>query len=245
MRNQARGFTLLELLVILGVMAILAAAVAPAFVQEIGETRIEATQLEQRVLYEGMVGPASSETRFGFVGDIGRLPTALTELVQPGSLPSYTTNTTRKIGMGWRGPYINPGSSANDYLTDGFGRDYTLASGQIRSAGPDGVANTSDDLVYPPSPMPIQGNVIVTVKQEVGARVFVDPAGYRVDVFYASNGSEAMVSAAAGPFSFTNLPMGVHAVRVVKTTNPNPGTVVAQDTIVIRAGSTAAVELWF
>lgn len=39
--------------------------------------------------------------------------------------------------------------------------------------------------------------------------------------------------------------MGIHAIRVVKTANPNLGLVVAEDTIVIRQGSTTAVELWF
>ena len=99
----------------------------------------------------GMVGKPG-DGRFGFVGDIGRLPASFQELAQPGGLPAYTTSTTRGIGMGWRGPYVNIGTSANDYLTDAFGRAYTGASsGQVRSAGPDGVAGNADDIVYPPA----------------------------------------------------------------------------------------------
>ena len=72
--------------------------------------------------------------------------------MQRGSLPAYTIDTTRGIGMGWRGPYVNIGASPNDYLPDAFGRAYTGASsGQVRSAGPDGVVNTADDIVYPPA----------------------------------------------------------------------------------------------
>lgn len=245
-RTTSGGFTLLELLVIVGVIAILAAAVAPAFVQQIGQTRIQATQDEARVLHEAMVGPSTGETRFGFVGDIGRLPTSFEELVQPGGLPAYTTNTERSIGMGWRGPYVNIGTSPTDYLNDGFGRPYTGASsGQVRSAGTDGIVNTADDIVYPPLPPAVTGTIVVTVKTMQGNRIVVDPAGYRVDVFYASSGTQTSVSATMRPFSFANIPLGLHAVRVVKTANPGAGNVVAQDTVIVRAGSTTAVELWF
>ena len=62
---------------------------------------------------------------------------------------------------------------------------------------------------------------------------------------YASNGAELTVQDVAAPFSFASVPMGIHAIYVVKTANPGAGNVVAQDTIVIRPGSTTAVELWF
>lgn len=241
-----RGFTLLELVVIIAVMAILAAAVVPSFVQEIGESRVEATQAEARVLHEAMVPPTTAETQFGFVGDIGRLPNTFQELAQPGGLPSYTTNTVRNVGMGWRGPYVNTGTSATDYLNDAFGRAYTGAStGQVRSAGPDGVANNADDVVYPPSASVVTGSLTVTLKWLQGQKVTVDPADYRVDVYYAVNGAETVVSDATAPFTFANIPMGLHAVRVVKTNNPGMGNIVAQDTVIVRPNGTAAAELWF
>jgi hypothetical protein len=64
-------------------------------------------------------------------------------------------------------------------------------------------------------------------------------------LLYASGGAEALLSDTAAPFSFSNVPMGLHAVRVVKTSNPNAGSVVSQDTVVVRPTSTAAAELWF
>jgi type II secretory pathway pseudopilin PulG len=98
---KVEGFTLLELVVIVAVMAILAAAVAPTFLNQIGDARIQATQEEAQTLYEAIVGhPTESGTQFGFVGDMGEFPASFTALVQPGSLPAYTTATVRNVGMG-------------------------------------------------------------------------------------------------------------------------------------------------
>jgi general secretion pathway protein G len=239
------GFTLLELVVVIAVIGILVAAVTPSVVQRIMDGRIDETRVEVQSLYDGMVGKPS-ESRFGFVGDLGRLPASFTELAQRGSLPVYTTGTARAIGMGWRGPYVNIGTTANDYLTDAFGRAYTgAASGQVRSSGPDGVAGNADDIVFPPAAPAIAGTVTATVKTITGGKTIVDPPGYRVDLFYANGGVEASLADAAAPFSFSNVPMGVHAIRVVKTVNPLAGSVVAEDTIVVRPSNTTAVELWF
>ena len=178
-------------------------------------------------------------------GDIGRLPSSFQELAQRGSLPVYATSTTRNVGMGWRGPYVNIGTSPNDYLNDAFGHAYIGASsGQVRSAGPDGVSGNADDIVYPPAAPPTGGTVTVTVKTVSSGKTLVDPAGYRVELFYANSGAEASLGDVAAPFSFNSVPMGVH-VQVVKTSNPGSGNIVAQDTIVVGPSSTTAAELWF
>ena len=115
----------------------------------------------------------------------------------------------------------------------------------MKSNGPDGIANNADDIVYPPAAPTIRGTVTATVKTIIGGKTVVDPAGYRVDLFYANGGVEAALGDTASPFSFSNVPMGVHAIRVVKIANPQAGAVVAQDTLVVRPSSTTAVELWF
>jgi prepilin-type N-terminal cleavage/methylation domain-containing protein len=243
--GRCSGFTLLELVVVIAVLGVLAGAISPAVVQRIVEARVESTREEAEAIHEAIVG-RPAESVFGFVGDIGRFPATFNELAQQGGLPAFTTATVRNVGMGWRGPYVNTGTSSGDYLTDAFGRAYTgAATGQVRSAGPDGVVNNADDIVYPPAAPTIVGTLTITLKTTQGQKTIVDPAGYRADLYYASNGAQVSVSDAAAPFSFTNVPMGIHAVRIVKTSNPQAGSIVSEDTLFVRPGSSTAAELWF
>jgi prepilin-type N-terminal cleavage/methylation domain-containing protein len=243
-RLPTSGFTLLEIIVVVGIIAVLAAAVTPALVQQILDRRVQATRDEARLLHEAIVGnPAAMQ--FGFMGDIGRTPATLGELAQRGGLPLYSTATTRAIGMGWRGPYVNTGTSPTDFLTDAFGHPYTTDAGQVRSPGPDGVHNNADDIVYPPAAPVVSGSVFVSVKTIVDGKTLTDPPGYEVQLFYAGNGQQQSLITGASPYNFTNVPMGLHAIQVVQTTQPGAGTVVSQDTITVRPGSTVSVELWF
>jgi len=236
------GITLIEVAIMLAVLAILATAVTPAVMQRIVDARVDSTRSEVKNLYEAMVGRENEQVTFGFVGDMGRLPSSLEELVRPGTLPTYTSQTVRNVGIGWNGPYINAGVSQDDYLMDGFGRQYApIQSGQVRSAGANGVFNTPDDIVYPPNPPVVVGRVAVTVRQQNDdGSVLVDPPGYLVHLYYSSNGRQAVLTSVNPPFVFENVPRGLHAVVVIGS-----GLIVAQDTIAsLGGGQTKLVELW-
>lgn len=240
-RRDARGFTLLEMSIVLAIIAILGAVATPMILSRILESRVNATTEEAQVLYEAMVGRESEEGSFGFVGDIGRLPASFEELAQPSGLPLYTVSTVRGVGMGWKGPYVNTGASATDYLTDAFGRPYTGAStGQVRSMGPDGIAGNADDIVYPPAAPVITGRVHVNVKSLLGVKTHNDPPGYVVDLYYSNGGVQVVVRDSSAPFRFDNVPMGLHAVQVIGPT----GAVAAGETISLRPGAAQVVELW-
>lgn len=242
-RDDPDGFSLIEALLVIGVLAIIATAVAPAVLQRILEARVDATRNEARALHEALVGRPDQPGSHGFVGHMGRLPKNFEELVRPGRLPLYTNRTVRSVGMGWNGPYINIGDSPTDYLEDAFGRPYTGApTGQVMSLGPDGTLGTADDIKYPPNPPIVTGAVAVSVKTSTGQRVRTDPAGYFVRLYFASEGTQAFLLDDLPPFVFEGVPMGLHAVELIRQSD---GALIASDTIAsLGGGQTKLVELW-
>ncbi len=245
--RRDRGFTLVEVVIVLAVVAILAAAIMPALLQQAIERKVDATRGEMRLLHEAIAGRSDVPGSFGFVGDMGRLPVTFDELLrpQPGT-PLFTTNTFRNVGMGWKGPYVNAGDSRNDALFDAFNRPYEGAStGQVRSAGPDGIAGNADDLLYPPNPAVVRGRVIVTLKRMAAEDISytVDPPGYEVRLYYSDGGRERFLADNIAPFVFEHIPQGIHAVQVVRLKDAQA---VVQDTVqTFGAGATRLLELVF
>ena len=245
-RRSDSGFTLIEIVIIIAVLTILATAITPAILQQVMDTKIETTRKEAKALYEAIAGRPDTPGVFGFVGDMGRLPVSFEELVKPqANTLAYTTATTRGVGMGWKGPYVNTGDSKTDALTDAFGRPFVGAeTGQVRSAGPDGELLTDDDIVYPPNPPNVFGRVIVTVKRMAAEDISytLDPPGYEVRLFYFNGGQQAFLADNLAPFIFENIPQGIHAIQVIRLKKDQ---LVVQDTIQVFGGSTKLVELIF
>lgn len=246
---RASGFTLMEITVMLAVLAILAVAITPMILQQLVDAKVQTTRQEAKALHEAILGKADTGVSFGFFGDMGRWPAAFEELLRPApGTPLFTTATFRNVGMGWKGPYINAGASGDDVLTDAFGRPYRGASaGQVRSAGPDGLFDTADDIVYPPAPPNPGGRLMVTVKRmsTEDSSYALDPAGYTVRLYYSNGGREAFLDDPVAPFIFENVPQGIHAIVVLRMKN-TPPLAVAQDTIQVPgSGATKLVELTF
>jgi type II secretory pathway pseudopilin PulG len=243
------GFTLVEVTVILAVLAILAAAITPMVLQQIVDAKVEATRREAKLLNEAILGRLDVPGSFGFFGDMGRWPASFEELLRPApGTPLFTTATFRNVGMGWKGPYANAGDSGNDILNDAFGRPYRGAgTGQVTSAGPDGLFDTADDIVYPPARPNPAGRLLVTVKRMAAEdnSYTLDPPGYTVRLYYSNNGQEAFLDDPVAPFVFENVPQGVHAIVVLRMKNDPPRAVV-QDTVqIFGGGATKLVELAF
>jgi prepilin-type N-terminal cleavage/methylation domain-containing protein len=248
-RAQPAGFTLIEVTVVLAVLAILAAAITPMVLQQLVDAKVEATRREARQLHEAILGRPDVPGSFGFFGDMGRWPTSFEELFEPlPGTPLFTTATFRNVGMGWKGPYINAGDSTADLLTDAFGRAYQGAeTGRIRSAGPDGLFDTADDIVYPPARPNPGGRLMVTVKRMAAEDISytLDPPGYTVRLYYSNGGRQAFIDDDVAPFVFENVPQGVHALVVLRTKTDPPQPVV-QDTVqVFGNGATRLLELVF
>jgi general secretion pathway protein G len=121
---RGRAFSLLEMIIVLVLMGLLAALVAPRLTGILGKNKVRATKVQVEML-------ASAIERFNL--DVGRYPTqqeGLTVLIErPQDVPEDT----------WDGPYTE-----KDFVPkDGWGRDFVYEIGEnsrfvIKSYGADG-----------------------------------------------------------------------------------------------------------
>jgi prepilin-type N-terminal cleavage/methylation domain-containing protein len=221
----SKGFTLIEVIIVIAILAILAGAMAPLAGRAIDSSRQDETVRRQKLIYQAILGDPSSPGS-GFLSDVGRLPaTSLTELAVIGSLPAYAIQTCG-VGMGWRGPYLLEGVDSTGRPLDGWGTPMDLVGGQIRSAGPDkSMSSAADNLLYPPNPIAtnnINGSIVFSVMamdNSSSQPTFVPAAGQAI-VYYAQNGQMQSFSltsttgAYVCPATGLSLPQGIHAITV-------------------------------
>lgn len=161
-----KGFTLIEIVVVLAVFGILLGTMLPFSFQAVNMKRESKTLDELDALSKSVTGNPvivinEARTSFGYIGDMGSFPTTLEDLYKKGSQPSYSFNTNLKTGAGWNGPYIDPKivEHIETLKTDAFGNDFEYTTtpytnstvgqtvdARIRSNGRDGTSGTDDDL---------------------------------------------------------------------------------------------------
>ncbi|MFF7396480.1 type II secretion system major pseudopilin GspG [Achromobacter sp. NPDC008082] len=127
-----QGFTLLELLVVLLIIALLAGYVGPKLFSQVDRAKVKATQAQMKTL-----GDALTQYRL----DVGSYPTTEQGLQALNKQPQGTPN--------WHGPYL-----AKDVPADAWGRPYVLnvpgrsSDAEVVSYGEEGRAGGSGELVY-------------------------------------------------------------------------------------------------
>jgi prepilin-type N-terminal cleavage/methylation domain-containing protein len=227
-RNEwNEGFTLIEVIIVIAILAIVAGAMAPLASRAIDSSRQDLTVKRQQLIYQAIMGD-SLTSGSGFVSDIGRLPNAnLTELSLIGSLPSYAIQPCG-IGVGWRGPYLLEGIDASGHPLDGWGAPMDFVNGQIRSAGLDRDINTAaDNILYPANPISannIGGRVVLTVMtlDSSSSQPVYTPSAGQASLYFAQNGAlqTIVLNSITGSYTYppagSVLPKGIYAIAATR-----------------------------
>ena len=174
---KQRGFSLVELIVVLAVMAVLAGISVPVVVHQVGKAKKNATIREMAGLAKSLRAHAADVGFDPAKAKWGRFPA---EVNRPGKYkpilgPQLETNETGSgwnaaLAKGWNGPYVgldqvqtDPDGKGNvtdipSYQVDGWGRYYIyknrVASGPggerlvtLTSGGPDLNPKTDSDNI--------------------------------------------------------------------------------------------------
>lgn len=155
-RHNGKGFTLIEVIVVLIVLSVLAGLITPFVLRQLKATRAEGTKQELNRLKEAIIGDPTKKsegvrTDFGYLGDLGKMPGAangtltgvdkLKELIIRGNQDSHKFFPEIKIGAGWQGPYITAGTTGGslteDTTLDAYGTPYTFKIFDPEGLNPD------------------------------------------------------------------------------------------------------------
>ena len=140
------GYTLLEILAVVAIIATSAAVMAPVFSDKGEQTRLETTLQSMAEIKKAILGTSSDRVRgdvkfAGYVQDMGELPKFI-----DGQLRCLWTNDPKRtpedenddlipikrywykrlefVRVGWRGPYLKPPSTGR--LLDGWGNPFVF-----------------------------------------------------------------------------------------------------------------------
>jgi prepilin-type N-terminal cleavage/methylation domain-containing protein len=223
--RRSRGVTLLELLVVLMILSIVLTAAVKTWDVTLERGRAQTTASKLTQIVKVIVGDpdyitAGQRADFGFVGDMGRVPDSLQELVKA---PAGSTT--------WRGPYIRStfNQSVDGYRIDGWGD--TLRYGRefynnrdslwVRSSGGRGWANQSrwQTLNFPYSDAALTQDSVIGQVVDIRGKSPSDNQMLRliVTLYWPSDGKLVSLDktgfemmGAQNQFKFYAIPQGVH-----------------------------------
>src|SRR5688572_19252858 len=125
------GFTLTEAAATLSIISIILAGMVTVASNVLNKWQIDVTTDRMNELRRATTGNTviiANESReaFGYLGDMGNVPTSHQDLWVKGSQTTFTFDTTEKTGGCWNGPYLEMrGLEFSDMLSlDGWGNSF-------------------------------------------------------------------------------------------------------------------------
>lgn len=132
-RRRSGGFTLVEIMIVMVIIAMLAALAGPRLIGALGSSKVKATKIQIETLSN------AAET---FHLDTGRYPT------QQEGLQALVQNPQSAPIVNWRGPYLKKNKIPTDEWGKPFGYEIPGKHGMgfdLYSLGADGAAGGSGD----------------------------------------------------------------------------------------------------
>ncbi|WP_163327864.1 type II secretion system major pseudopilin GspG [Desulfurobacterium thermolithotrophum] len=130
MRKSRKGFTLIELMVVIVILGLLAALVAPKFLRRGEEAKVTTTEVQMKNIEQAL---KLYKLHNSFYPTTDQGLKALVEKPQQEPIPKN-----------WKGPYLEKipkDAWGNSFIYVSDGKHFTLIS-----PGPDGEEGTKDDL---------------------------------------------------------------------------------------------------
>lgn len=140
--SGSSGLTFMEVIIMIAIIAVIMATGMKANQNVQLREKFENTLLEMQVIKKAIVGNSESKTDgirndFGYVGEMGRLPDSLIELMSKGGQPAGFYYSTLHITSGWVGPYLQESFTnfTDGPLTDEFDMAYEWDLTELPNGG--------------------------------------------------------------------------------------------------------------
>ena len=229
---------------VIALIGILTAISIVALTNVSNDAAFDKTYQKMKSIQAALIGDPDTNKRgireyFGYLGDVGSLPDNFQGLqallALPGGVSSYAVDSTSKIGIGWRGPYL-PATPGVDWTKDAWGNSLVYTNNgnntaTLTSYGADGVAGgtgSNQDIV-----ISITSDLTTsTVTGVVNTNAVIYNSTATVNL-YAPDGngnlSTSTVNLTAannGEFSFSNVPFGLRSIQIYMPNSTSPANVI-------------------